>query len=125
MSKICPECKKETVTIDRCYYCYTDITGVEIIPQYTIDKDDPVTFTNVEINPNELDIELNGRHGIKIHWDGNHHGAQISTKESKTDEWKPISGVQSIDISISVDKPLPVVTIKRIVLPGEKSDAEV
>lgn len=138
----CPECKKpNSFKLTHCYWCGTLLEN-QLTPEYaeklkrqmngsmtmkemvngnfevehTIDENKPYTIRAKGAVP-IVEVELEGKNGLRVMWDGPHK-ATIEMKQDEDGEWAPLSGVQKIEILMSVHEPLPIIKIDQIIVPG-------
>lgn len=66
-----------------------------------------------------VEVELEGKNGLRVMWNGSREKCSI---EMKCDDgkWRTLSGVQEVEVRISVDEPLPIIKINQFVIPDVK-----
>ena len=67
---------------------------------------------------------FDGENGVRVMYGGTAASTFVETKNA-AGEWERLSGVKSITITMSTDKPIPVVKIERIIMPSRGNDDEV
>lgn len=90
---------------------------------YGLDSEDPILITSknlptqsLEFEAKEARIEFLGIESIRILNDGEYtYGTTVEVKNNKG-EWQLLGGVQSIEIKVSVDMPVPLVKIERYII---------
>jgi hypothetical protein len=110
----CPECKRtndENAT--SCYGCNNPLPKAE----YTLDDKKPYVI-HAEGKLPIVEVELKGRNGLRVLWDDASYNATVEVKHGDSGEWVPLHGVQTIDIHLSCEDPLPRIKINQLIVPG-------
>ena len=131
MNSYCPNCRRHQDAGSKCYYCGAAVNpvitthpvavGVRTEPVYTLDKVEPyVIIQSGEFQPMELEGTFHGKNGFRVMWDED--GSRTARVEvmNEKGEWERLSGIQKINITLSVNDRLPRVSIERIIVPEKK-----
>lgn len=86
--------------------------------EHTVDNNKPYIIRAEGTIP-IVEVELEGKNGLRVMWNGSHQKCIIEMK-CNDGKWRPLSGVQEVEIRISVDEQLPIIKIDQFVIPGIK-----